>query len=332
MAFLTPALLLLGLLAVPILLLYMLRLRRREVRVSSTLLWQRLVRDRQANAPWQRLRRSLLLFLQLAILAALVVALARPFLPVPVVLSGSVVVLLDGSASMLATDVAPGRFEAARAEVERLIGRLGGDDRMTLILVGRKPTLLATASADRAELRRALEAAAAAPVVADWEAALALAAGAAQGFSQAQIAIVSDGGLPAAAPPLPAELFYLPAGHSGENLALSALAARRVAGRNQLYASVSNYGLADRRALLSLELDGALADSRFLDVPAGASSGLTLDIPAGVDVVAARLSEQAEDYLAADNAAWTVAQAAQNGRVLLVSEGNRFLETAFGLL
>ncbi|MGH2536280.1 MAG: hypothetical protein ACRDHL_02680, partial [Candidatus Promineifilaceae bacterium] len=48
--------------------------------------------------------------------------------------------------------------------------------------------------------------------------------------------------------------------------------------------------------------------------------------------VAARLSEQAEDYLAADNAAWTVAQAAQHGRVLLVSAGNRFLETAFGLL
>ncbi|MCA9986938.1 MAG: BatA domain-containing protein, partial [Anaerolineales bacterium] len=106
-SFLTPLMLLLGLLAAPIILLYMLRLRRQEMLVSSTMLWQRLLRDREANAPWQKLRRNLLLILQLLILALLVFALARPFLPVPSVISGSVVVLLDGSASMLATDVEP---------------------------------------------------------------------------------------------------------------------------------------------------------------------------------------------------------------------------------
>ena len=61
MSFLTPLFLLLGLLAGPIVLMYMLRLRRREITVSSTLLWQKLLRDREANAPWQKLRRNLLL-------------------------------------------------------------------------------------------------------------------------------------------------------------------------------------------------------------------------------------------------------------------------------
>ena len=61
------------------------------------MLWQKLLRDREANAPWQKLRRNLLLILQLIILAALVFALARPFLPVPSIISGSVVVLLDAA-------------------------------------------------------------------------------------------------------------------------------------------------------------------------------------------------------------------------------------------
>src|SRR5690606_15632148 len=108
MSFLTPLAFLGALLAIPILLLYMLRLRRREVTVSSTFLWQQILRDREANTPWQRLRRNLLLFLQLLILALLVFALARPFIVVPSVGAGQIALLLDASASMNATDSADG--------------------------------------------------------------------------------------------------------------------------------------------------------------------------------------------------------------------------------
>ena len=106
MSFLTPLALIGGLLAIPIILLYMLRLRRREVTVSSTFLWQQLLQDQEANTPWQRLRRNLLLLLQLIILALLVFALARPFITVPAVSTGQIAVLLDASASMNATDSA----------------------------------------------------------------------------------------------------------------------------------------------------------------------------------------------------------------------------------
>src|SRR5512138_3300708 len=114
MSLLAPGLLLLGLLAGPVLLLYMLKLRRRDTQVSSNLLWEQVLRDREANAPWQRLKRNLLLFLQLLILAAMVLALARPWVPSPTVAQGNVVVLLDASASMAATDVSPSRFAAAQ--------------------------------------------------------------------------------------------------------------------------------------------------------------------------------------------------------------------------
>ena len=228
MSFLTPLFLLLGLLAGPIIILYMLRLRRREVMVSSTLLWQKLLRDREANAPWQKLRRNLLLILQLIILAALVFALARPFLPTPSIISGSVVVLLDASASMLATDVEPTRFDAAKAEVAQLISDLGGDSQMTLIKVGQTPTVLAAATNDRTQLQRALDAVQADPADAAWNAAFALATGAAQGFRDGRIVIISDGGLPDDLPPLPVESIYLPIGESGENLAITALATREL--------------------------------------------------------------------------------------------------------
>ncbi|MDT8307455.1 MAG: VWA domain-containing protein, partial [Anaerolineae bacterium] len=343
MAFLAPLSLLLGLIAAPIVLLYMLRLRRREVLVSSTLLWRKLLRDREANAPWQRLRRNLLLILQLLILAALVLALARPFLPVPSVVSGSVVVLLDASASMRATDVDGNRFEAARDIVAAWIGDLGGDDRMTLILAGRTPRVLASASADREALHAALEAAAPEAGSADWEAALALASGAAQGFRDAQVVVVSDGGLPDDLPPLPVEVIYVPTGESGENLALLALATRRLApgtaagsadqeARTQLFTSVGNLGSETQSAVLSLELDGVLYDSRRVQVAGGERANLTWELQPGVEAVRAHLSGQSSDYLPLDDEAWAVVEGGTANRVLLTGPGNIFLEQAFSAL
>lgn len=57
------------LLSVPIgiVLLYFLKLRREPVEVPSTFLWSRTIEDLHVNSLLQRLRRSLLLFLQLMV-------------------------------------------------------------------------------------------------------------------------------------------------------------------------------------------------------------------------------------------------------------------------
>lgn len=305
--------------------------------MSSTLLWQKLLRDREANAPWQKLRRNLLLILQLLILAALVFALARPFLPTPAIISGSVVVLLDASASMQATDIEPTRFDAAKAEVAQLINDLSGSSQMTLIKVGQTPDVLAAATNDRTQLQRALDAALPDPAPAAWNAALALATGAAQGFRDARIVIISDGGVPSDLPPLPVEYIYLPIGESGENLAITALATRvettpETEGGIQLFASVQNEGVLDRETLLSIDLDGTLFDSRRLTVPAGSSVNATWDLPPGTGTIEARLSENEGDFLLLDDTAWAVHEGGVSNRTLLVTNGNLFLEQVFTVL
>lgn len=332
MSFLTPLFLLLGLLAGPIIILYMLRLRRREMLVSSTLLWQKLLRDREANAPWQRLRRNLLLILQLLILAALVFALARPFIPVPSVVSGSVVVVLDASASMLSTDVEPSRFAVAQEEVGNWINDLGAGDQMTLILAGRSPRVLTAATNERGNLRDALATALPDSAEADWDAAFALASGAAQGFRDARIIVVSDGGLPSDLPPLPGETVYVPIGESAENVGLTALATRDTVDGPQLFASVTNYGQLPQNALMSLNLNGALFDSRRIDAPAGETTTITWDLPEEVNTIEATLTEQTQDFFALDDRAWAVHEGGVNNRALLITPGNIFLEQIYGVL
>jgi Ca-activated chloride channel family protein len=336
MSFLTPLALLLSLIAVPIIILYMLKLRRREVEVSSTLLWQLLMRDREANSPWQRLRRNLLLLLQLLLLTMLVLALARPFLRVPTIATGTVVVLLDGSASMNATDVEPSRFEAARATVRQLINDLAAGSRMSLILVGHQPEALASATNDKVVLREALTRAHVSQGPVDWESALALASGAmrAAQVEESMVVIISDGGLPEKLPPLPGEVRYIPIGQSPDNLAIEAFALRSTATGPQLFTKVANYSDAARIVIVSFYVAGELFSAQQVDVPAGQTADLVLtDLPTTPAVYQAKLSLPAStdnvkelDKLPLDDTAWAVYQPPSSGRVLLVSPGNVFLE------
>src|SRR6476660_833190 len=87
-----------------LLVLYFLKLRRREFDVPSTLLWRKAIQDLQVNAPFQKLRRNLLLLLQLLLLLLLLLALSRPvsnYTPGP---GKTTVILIDRSASMNARD------------------------------------------------------------------------------------------------------------------------------------------------------------------------------------------------------------------------------------
>jgi len=335
MSFLTPLALIGGLLAIPIILLYMLRLRRREVTISSTYLWQQLLQDREANTPWQRLRRNLLLLLQLIILALIVFALARPFITVPAVSTGQIAVLLDASASMNATDSADGtRYDEAKQRALEIVDTMNPGDTMTVINVAGSPEVLVPYTSDQKMLRDAINSGQPSEASADWNAALTLAAAGSVGSADFSAVIIGDGGLGDSVrlPAIPGSLRYIPIGRSDDNLAISALATRSLAGQApQLFAQITNYGSDNARVVFDLKVDGTLLAADEHDVPAHSSVPLvSQNLPDHFTTIEAGLTLPVgttyTDYLPEDNTAWAISSDAGTRRVLLMSEGNLFLE------
>ncbi|MCQ3930963.1 MAG: hypothetical protein DPW16_10935 [Chloroflexi bacterium] len=340
LGFITPALLGLSALAVPIFLLYMLRLRRTDMPISSTFLWQQLIRDREANAPWQRLRPNLLMLLQLLILAALVLALARPFAEVDTLTTGRIVLLLDASASMTATDMDGGktRFEVAQDIALDTVSTLGSEDTMTVIRVSEVPEVLAAASRDRSVLRRAIRDAEPSTVSADWQSALTLAAAGGRGVDNLRVVVLSDGGLPPNLPEIPGRVIYEKVGREDDNFALTALSVRALPDSPpQLFAEISNYGSSDIEVIFAVDLDDELFNALRYTVPAQSSIDVNMDdLPANFTRVKASVSRPTNssvaDYVESDNVGYAVFSPGGTGKALLVTEGNRFLDQIYSLL
>jgi hypothetical protein len=97
-------------LAVPIVIFYILKIRLRQVPVSTTIFWQQIYDEKQPRSLWQTLRHLLSLLMQILLLLLLVFALAEPFFTWEVLQARRLVLIVDNSASMNATDVAPSRM------------------------------------------------------------------------------------------------------------------------------------------------------------------------------------------------------------------------------
>ncbi len=309
--------------------LYLLKPRYQEITVSSTYLWEQVLKDMEASTPWQRLRKNLLLILQLLAALLLLTALCRPWLAGGNNAGRDLLVVVDCSASMLANDVQPSRFAEAQRQVSIMIDGMAARDQMTLIAMEEQPKILLAASHDQLQLRQALNEAQTGNGQAALEPVLALLASLSENSSNGVAIIFTDGRTLPLNNELnlncPLEMRQI--GKSSDNLAISNLATRRDAGKVYTLARVQNYGDQDVQSDIEIWTDGKLFDARLLSIKAHESREVLWDqLPPGTKTIEARLSRS--DNLPIDNQAFAVVDNVTEQRVLLVSSGNVFLEKA----
>ncbi len=334
MNFLSPAAFFLSLLLPVIVIMYLLKLRRQTQKVSSTFLWRQLVRDVEANAPWQKLRRNLIMILQLLFLAALIFALAEPFTLAEGAGGDAMILILDNSASMSATDAEPTRLEAAKMQARSFVEQAPEDTRITLIEAGAQTEILVSASQDRRQVQQAINGIQQGAGTSDISTALQLTAAITLRQPNTDIYIFSDGrnDFPERLN-LNGDLYYYPIGFEGTNQGISNIQLEQnPSGDNStLFVQVSNFSSENTERRLEIYVDDALFDAATLDINGYAQEAYFAEsIPADAQTIYAYLS--GEDFLALDDTAWAVPQNLDLINILLVTTGNRFLESAFGLL
>jgi hypothetical protein len=369
----------------PLVALYFLKLKRREQPIPSTLLWKRAVQDLHVNSPFQRLRRNLLMLLQLLVLLLAAFALGKPILEAQQTHEGTVILMIDQSASMnVREEDGRTRLEIAKQQAGRVIDNMKDGAQAMVIAFSDKAAILSSFDTDRAALKARIDGIEPTESLSTLTEALALAEAHATNLvidrseegggvlapdltSAAGVVLITDGRVQDADQVVSQRfrtenMEIINVARRTDNVGIVAMEARRHyerPGQVEVFAEVRNFGEGPVRNLdVMLYLEGTLESVQTLSqlepglVPPAADGEEGAAPAAGGVSRAARQTGpppgstaavtfqnvtfggggeievriRIDDALQADNRAWTVIRPPRNTELLMVSEGNLFLD------
>ncbi len=340
---------------VAVIALYFLKLKRQPVEVPSTYLWAKSIEDLHVNSIWQRLRQSLLLLLQLLLLALAVLALLRPYFGGSKLVGARSIFLIDTSASMSSLDVSPSRLDEAKRLVAQRIETMESGDTAMIIAFSDESQVVQPYTESRKELQAALAKIKPTQKSTDIHAALRAASGLAnpgrtstrpEDFQVAEpmpatMYLYTDGNFPPVSFSLGnLEPVYVPLGVAeAKNVAITAFNAQRNDERPdklQVYASLENHGADDVVVRAELFLNDQPLDVKQVEIAGKASTqqnsgansnGVVFELDAFESGVL-RLEIAANDDLRVDDKAWVAVNTPRRARILCLTPGNEPLELA----
>lgn len=337
-----------GLTLPAIVLMYMFKRKYIDTTVPSHLLWDRVLRNLEANRPWQKLQNRLLLWLQLLVASLLIFALMQPFLKVTDSGSQHIVIVADTSGSMSAEAIAPEdaakrkegesvftRLDLLKERIDEYVNDRGKGRDITLLTLGARPTTLLSRERDKDAILKAIEEIQPYYGQASYRETLSMASALTREETDAEVIVFTDGQWKEDPAPM---LFHVP------------ISVEKISGGTPMNYAVEQFGISNKDTagasntavavissnsaqLVSVEVnlygDDKLLTSREVEVKSGAKSTVSFtDIPFA-EVY--RLELVGEDEFAVDNEMYAFGKKHGTSRVLLLSSGNMFLEKALQL-
>jgi len=319
---------LVGLIAVPlIIILYIMKQKREKVVVSSHILWQKVLHDMQAATPWQKLRKNLLMFLQILCAVLVAAALSGLALKSGANMSQPVIIAVDSSLSMSSTDIKPTRLDAAKKDAQKYAGDLPPGTPVTVVNLNREPDVLLYGSDSENEIRSGIESIEQTKTYTDVRRAEELLLSLKNRNPEALIVLFSDMPIRAGNE----EIQFSNYKKQNDNVAVVRFThAFREDGITAM-SILRNQGDSDSEVSVSLYGDDNFIDSQLVTVPKNGTrtvwwSGLSLTVQNLHCVI------DTEDILEADNHAYDTVYSGKPVNVLLVTQGNYFLEKIFSVI
>ncbi len=307
MGFESLAKLLFLLLAIPLVILYFLKLKRPRMKIPSLYLWHQVINDNRVNSPFQRFKKHILLLLQLLLLFFLVFAAARPYFTGTSGKENLLPIIIDNSASMAAIDQTSriSRLEMAKDKIRELVRNKMEDQKIAIISFSKTATRKCDFTDNSRIILDVLEQIQPEDVPGNIEDALRMVHAMSREHSFDEVILFSDGNFNEKTSfNLPFKISYRKIGDQTPNVGIVGLNAK-ICGENSwvVFAEIARN---DPKLAASVEfrLDGKLVATEALPMSGSDSEKISFetsgDRPSQIDV---KIIPQGYDSLLSDNSA-----------------------------
>jgi len=319
-----------------IVLLYLLKQKVKNQKISALNLWKEAYENIQVSSPWEKFRNNILMYMQIAALILLIIALMSPYIIGSSSEYSNILLIIDNSASM--SGIYSGgitKLEAAREQAAGYV-RSGDGARYTVMSSGGTQSLMVSGSDDTGRVEDAIYDIEETDISGSLESGVSMAQSIVSAWEDYRVIAFTDGS--ANMQGMDCEVIDLSA--KGENYAVQGLShAVSDDGTVKVMARVSNYGQNQLDTDVNLYIGDQLYDIQRVTVAAGDNSVVYFKditksryksaLTGGQPYLAAETSSK--DMLENDNISYDILNGSNYGKILLVTDKNTFLEKALKL-
>jgi hypothetical protein len=316
-------------------LLYLLKRRYIDTEVSSHMLWRRILREQEANQPWQRLRRQLLLLLQLTAAALFVLALMQPLFRGQQTAKSHIFFVIDASASMQTLTDHGTRLEQAKQSILTYARDKAQNRSYSLLVMKDQPELLLQRESSVTNLQAALVKVAPFYGKTNVQEALSLASALTREESDGEVRIYTDRqweekneGITFS---VPVSIQDFQEQNAEVNVAITQFGIKGIQNGTDFraVAVLKNWGTANTSLKTTIFADSQAVRTDSLQLKGGEQKSIYFENLTRANMYKFQL--EGKDALEADNSAYAFPEGTGRTQVAYVGNGNLFLQKALTL-
>ena len=314
------------LITIPLLiLLYILKRKYREEVISSTLLWNEVYKNTRANTPWEKLRKNIMLLLQIIILLLLILSLMRPFLNFGGKTYKNIILVIDNTASMSAEYGDGTRLDEAKKLAKEFLASTKDDTNTYIIAFDGNSNLLQNGDFDKEVSNDIISSISQSYNSGDINETLSFVKAIGEGIEEDyEVIAITDKDFSLG--DVNGKVVSL--ANSGVNASIDNISHKFLEDSVRVIATITNRGTGDYQGDFSLYDGEELISVEALDLKEGENKTLTFDL-SSIKSETLRGELSRKDMIAGDNTYNHVVGKKKVNKVLIVTEQNLFLEKAF---
>ena len=314
------------LITIPLLiLLYILKRKYREEVISSTLLWNEVYKNTRANTPWEKLRKNIMLLLQIIILLLLILSLMRPFLNFGGKTYKNIILVIDNTASMSAEYGDGTRLDEAKKLAKEFLASTKDYTNTYIIAFDGNSNLLQNGDFDKEVSNDIISSISQSYNSGDINETLSFVKAIGEGIEEDyEVIAITDKDFSLG--DVNGKIVSL--ANSGVNASIDNISHKFLEDSVRVIATITNRGTGDYQGDFSLYDGEELISVEALDLKEGENKTLTFDL-SSIKSETLRGELSRKDMIAGDNTYNHVVGKKKVNKVLIVTEQNLFLEKAF---